>query len=323
MPLADAARRLDVGCGKRPVALPPALGASPRLSGQTLGRRNPGRMVGSKVVKIATLAALVESYRDYLFLHESRNPKQRALKRFDDRLRSCPEAARSEAVVFEYLRARSLAPRILEDVSAGGLDFECNSEGDQFGVEVTAITIETLEKSGHRQAILGLLSKRLSAKSTKRQRHTYTGPGVLIVTVHSAPDLLREAAEQFLTGEVKIIAHISKDGPVGDSYLGTELKGAAYLQPKSDGVRLFRGAYALVLLMSIGREGCHVVGFEHPEPEHAMSISHFPHVPFGRVRWPLPDGKRINVEWVISYPEPDRHNYQIIEVTDGELKKGI
>ena len=40
MPLADAARRLDVSCGKRPAALPHAHGASPRLSGQTLGARN-------------------------------------------------------------------------------------------------------------------------------------------------------------------------------------------------------------------------------------------------------------------------------------------
>ena len=39
MPLADAARRLDVRRGKRPAALPPAHGASPRLSGQTLARR--------------------------------------------------------------------------------------------------------------------------------------------------------------------------------------------------------------------------------------------------------------------------------------------
>jgi len=40
MPLADAARRLDVSCGKRPAALPPAHGASPRLSGHTFGGRN-------------------------------------------------------------------------------------------------------------------------------------------------------------------------------------------------------------------------------------------------------------------------------------------
>jgi len=40
MPLADAARRLDVSCGKRPAALPHAHGASPRLSGQTLVRRS-------------------------------------------------------------------------------------------------------------------------------------------------------------------------------------------------------------------------------------------------------------------------------------------
>ena len=38
MPLADAARRLDVSCGKRPAARPPAHGASPRLSAKTLGR---------------------------------------------------------------------------------------------------------------------------------------------------------------------------------------------------------------------------------------------------------------------------------------------
>ena len=43
MPLADAARRLDVSCGKRPAALPPAHGASPRLSGQTLAGPQMGR----------------------------------------------------------------------------------------------------------------------------------------------------------------------------------------------------------------------------------------------------------------------------------------
>lgn len=274
-------------------------------------------------MKTATLAELVDSYRDYLFLHESANPNQRALKRFDERLRSCPEAARSEAVVFEYLRTRSLSPRIFEDASAGGLDFECSSESDRFGVEVTAITNATLEKSGHREAVLGLLSNRLSKKSTNRQRHTYAGAGVLIVTVHSAPELLREAAEQFLTGEVKIVAYVSTDGPVGESHVSTALKNAAYLQPTSGGVGLFRHAYALVLLMSIDRADCHVIGFEHPEPERALSISHFPHVPFGRVRWPLRGGTKIEVEWLISYPAPDRHTYRIIEVTDAELKKGI
>jgi hypothetical protein len=39
MPLAGAARRLDISGGKRHAALLHAHGASPRLSGQTLGGR--------------------------------------------------------------------------------------------------------------------------------------------------------------------------------------------------------------------------------------------------------------------------------------------
>lgn len=49
MPLADAARRLDVSCGKRPAALPPAHGASPRLSGQTLARRREGSLTATRL----------------------------------------------------------------------------------------------------------------------------------------------------------------------------------------------------------------------------------------------------------------------------------
>ena len=48
MPLADAARRLDVSCGKRPAALPHAHGASPRLSGQTLGARKQERVAETR-----------------------------------------------------------------------------------------------------------------------------------------------------------------------------------------------------------------------------------------------------------------------------------
>ena len=48
MPLADAARRLDVSCGKRPAALTHAHGASPRLSGQTLGAREFRSPVGTR-----------------------------------------------------------------------------------------------------------------------------------------------------------------------------------------------------------------------------------------------------------------------------------
>ena len=56
MPLADAARRLDVSCGKRPAALPPAHGASPRLSGQTLGGRTR-RDSAERLANILLLAA--------------------------------------------------------------------------------------------------------------------------------------------------------------------------------------------------------------------------------------------------------------------------
>lgn len=271
---------------------------------------------------MTSLSGLLESYRDYLFLHQAINSKQLALKRFDERLRACPEAAHAEAVVFQYLRVRGLDPRLLEDLSSGGFDFECHGFQPHFAVEVTAITDETMRRAGNMKAVLSTLRSRLSTKSSNAQRHSYTGPRVLAITAEAEGALLLEAAQQFLTGELTIRVDITPDGPVGDSYVATDLKNAAYLQPSADGISAFRNTYAFVLLFAVGGESSRVFGVRHPQPDVPLPISAFPSVPFGQVTWPIRNNE-LSVEWFISYPQPDKCSYRTIQLTDSELGSGV
>ena len=185
------------------------------------------------------LQELVDSYRNYLFFHEKLNPHQRAATRFDDRLKSSPESAKAEAVAFDFLRSRNLEPRLLEDASFGGCDFECTFGHTRFAVEVTALDAEKMTEA--------------------------SGIG-----------------DDFELGYIDIVVPISRSGgTAGESYMATELENAAHLtKDKSGRTALFRRTYAIVLFAGIDPDKAFVMGFLHPEPQHALGYDAFTAVPF-------------------------------------------
>jgi hypothetical protein len=283
------------------------------------------------------LPELVESYRSYLTHHQALNPKQLAANRFDQRLKSCAEAARAEAVAFDFLRSRNLEPRLLEDASAGGCDFECRSGKTAFAVEVTALTDETMsERSGigddfevgyvDMPVILGALRSRLSTKSSSKQVNKYQGPRVLFIgSQHMSTNVIfMGGIEEFLTGSSKIVVPIRRDGgPAGESYMATDLENSAHLTKGESGqATLFRPTYAIVLLAGIDPDKAYVMGILHPEPEHPLPYHVFPQVPFARVRWPI-QNNMVEVEWVIAEPKPHPSYYFPIELTEEELRQGV
>lgn len=283
------------------------------------------------------LSALVESYRNYLDHHQALNAKQLAATRFDQRLKSCPEAARAEAVAFDFLRSRNLEPRLLEDASSGGCDFECRFGETSFAVEVTALTDETMsERSGiddnfelgyvDMPGMLGALRSRLSTKSSSKQVKKYEGPRVLFIgSQHMSTNILfMGGIEEFLTGSSKIVVPISRNGgPAGESYMATDLENAAHLTKSASGqATLFRPTYAIVLLVGIDPDKSYIMGILHPEPEYALPYHVFPQVPFARVRWPI-ENNIVRVEWVIAEPRPHQSYYFPIELTEEELREGV
>jgi hypothetical protein len=283
-----------------------------------------------------SLSNLIESYRRYLELHQASNPKQLALARFDQRLRSAREAAQTEAVVFEFLRSCDMQPRINEDVSIGGSDFECAVGNRRFAVEATALADETVSaKSGvsndptlgasfvDNSAIVASLRSRLSQKAAQAAR--YAGPRVLAIgsTHMAAAMLFSVAVEELLTGESSITIPVGPEGRSGDGYMGTSLKNAAAVRANaSGGIEVFRRKYALVLFVAIHGDRCSVTGLVHPDPEFPLPYEIFPRVPFARLRWPIKDNM-LYVEWVIGHPRAHDHRFRRVELSEAELRNGI
>jgi len=240
-------------------------------------------------------------------------------------------------VAFDFLRSRNLEPRILEDASFGGCDFECTVGNSRFAVEVTALGSEKMaEASGidddfefgyiDMPEILAALRSRLSSKSSRWQTRKYAGPRVLFIgTQHMSSNVLfMGGIAEFLTGTSAIVTPISRSGgPAGESYMATGFHNAAHLRKdKSGAVGLFRRTYAIVLFVGIDPNKAFVMGVLHPEPEHKLGYDIFDEVPFARIQWPI-QNNTVQVEWVIANPVPHQSYYFPIEVTEAELRGGV
>lgn len=236
-----------------------------------------------------------------------------ASQRFDRRIAAEPEAARAEAVVFKFLTDEGLHPRVLEDASSGGADFECDS-GSRFAVEVTALTTETFgERSGFdpnvveagtmdTAAVLSLLRSRISKKGTIRQAVSYPGPRVLaIVSEHyMATVAFLATAPELLTGQVGFAWQVSPAGPVGDAYQYTEFAHAAHIRSDVAGnIEVFRRKHALILLIALRADGANIVGVANPEPDQVLPSLAFANIPIASLKWP-PDANHLDVTWSLS-----------------------
>jgi hypothetical protein len=103
---------------------------------------------------------VLEYYRCYLSRnHDIADHSTQFMKREN----SDPKAAEAEAVVFSWLRAEKLEPRLFEDAGTGGPDFLCTHSGsDPFLVEATSLDSEMVsERSRLRQRLAAPVEVRL------------------------------------------------------------------------------------------------------------------------------------------------------------------
>lgn len=269
---------------------------------------------------VATLAHVIAKYREQLLRHQTLNEQPFALKHFDDRLEACPDAARGEAVTFAFLHTAGLNPRVLEDSTTGGADFECFASGQNFAVEVTAITAETVaQRSGvpigpgqggsyAGQAFVPMIRSRVSSKAG--QARTYPGACVLVIaSTHSAAGMLfSTAVPHILTGEARISIDLGPVGAFGHAYMSTELQNAAFLRPQAGIVQPFRERYSHLILMAVHGEGSDLWGISHPQPAVLLSASLFSGVPFAALLWP-PQSNTLQLQWSKPGPKPFRFRY--------------
>ena len=324
---------------RKRAALPTGQRTAPGQLQAQVGQTKSAQTRGSATLgAMATLADVVSSYRDYLSLRCVGATDSVSLRMFDRRLESTPEAAQTEAVVFEFLRSRSLAPTLHEDPSTGGNDFECSYYGQRFAVEATALRDDTLSGGSGIESELadvwgGLavtattvatLRGRISSKSAQASR--YSGPRVLAIgATHLAADMLFGVAiPELLTGQSRITVPVGPTGPVGESYMSTYLKDAAHVRQRKDiaGIEAFRHAFSATLLIAIHGDGCTIRGLLNPEPEHPLPFRIFGNVWFARLQWPVIDNT-LNVEWVAADPPHLQHDFSRIRVTEEELRKGV
>jgi hypothetical protein len=287
---------------------------------------------------LITLHEVLDSYRTYLLHDEATNPHQQTLRRFDERLQSHPESAKAEAAVFEYLRQHNLHPQLAEDATTGGADFYCKVSETEVVVEVTAIGTEAFS-SGSGMAddlddcqvgyfnmpkMTALLRNRASKKT--RQVDQYHCPRVLVIAgFHSGSSILfgQSGIEEFMTGGSMITIPLGPEGMVGSSYISADLGEAALIRPTiTGGIELCRRAYSAILLMAIHGAGSHVMGMLHPEPLHQLPDGAFAGVPFATLQWPIRD-RELVVRWVIHDPDPERHYFLPITMTDEEIREGL
>jgi hypothetical protein len=162
-----------------------------------------------------TVRDVLEYYRCYL----SRNRHLADhCTQFLKRENSDPQAAEAEAVVFSWLRAEKLEPRLFEDTGTGGPDFLCTPSGsDRFLVEGTSLDTEMVSErsrlpakiTGRGVGAFGLITDKLKAKAQNKasQLAGHGLPTVLAITSDDAfASILldRLAAEYLMTSAPQI-----------------------------------------------------------------------------------------------------------------------
>jgi hypothetical protein len=248
-----------------------------------------------------TISDVVQSYRHYL--GSKANPDA-ALTRFNTLLVNNVAAAHAEAAVFDFLDLYQLQPRVFEDASTGGPDFECRYGKQTFAVEVTSIGDDTLtRRSGMSNVVVEVAASFIdvpnlirafdscvSAKTAKGQARVYTGPQVLaIVTTHVVSSIVPLTIQSFAT--------------------------TAFCKGKDGNVTPARRAYALVLFVQITGDASFIAGAIHPEPVLPLSIEPFHRIPFARVsNWHHRTASRLMTEWVVSQPDAHKVIYLPIQL---------
>jgi hypothetical protein len=249
-------------------------------------------------------------------------------------LKADDESAMTEAAVRRMLRRHGIKVEPNEDLKGDSKrpDFQCiGDETDRFYVEVTHISIEkATERSGISQEgsrVFALTAKaakvaRIDHKKAEdkmrrsindaifeacrgkaKQCGNQDAPVLLAIgTWHGFAALLRFGeyyAGMLLTGEESFAwdFDILSGNQVGDTYLTTELKSAAFLRPdESQEVGFARSSISGLLLVANDLEGRNPIGVLHPNPARTFNPAWLPEIKFGSVRidW---QSKQLSLDW--------------------------
>lgn len=242
------------------------------------------------------------------------------------------ESVKAEAITFSILRSIFKDVQVAEDISTGGTDFLCKSNGNQFIFEVTCLEAESVAaQSGWRNEVSENVSAgffrmithmlRTKVSSKTMQLSGYSVPRTLVITCeHVAADVLlgTHGAELLLTSDTMIEVPIGK--PIDTVDIVTDLKDSVFFRLKNGALESCRRSISAILLFSVLAKTTLAVGILHPDPEYKFPISLLPSVPFMRMKeWP-PINNRIETEWVIDKPKAEEFYHREVELTDKELR---
>jgi hypothetical protein len=270
---------------------------------------------------------VIESYK--LFL-KVKYPGH--FQRYCNRSKNNIESAKAEAVTFSFLRSTFLDVTLAEDISTGGADFLCKSNGVEFIVEATCLEAEAVAtQSGWKNEVadncccgsFGMITHMLRTKVSGKadQLSGYDFPRILAITCeHVATDVLMgsHGAETLLTSDSKIEVPIGK--AIADVKLITDLQNSVFFKSINGQLESCRRSISAILLFSIFADKSLIVGILHPDPAYNLPIKLFPSIPFLRMKkWP-PESNMIEIEWVIYKPKPEEFYHRKVEFKDKELR---
>jgi hypothetical protein len=241
--------------------------------------------------------------------------KQR-LKKWEDLLCSCSEAAICEAKTRKFLSDHDVDIRPNGDLSQRGPDFLCTKDSKTFYVEVTCITIDvatkkttlpsSYPKNNDAQHYRLLTEHILGELCGKTPQCASLGlPCIVsVATLHTQAGVLcfkKRACEDILTGTTKITMDINmQEGhAIGDPYQTTNLSDSAFLRfsKMADGtIEYARNPISAVLLCAFGQYPIGVYGLVHPNPNYPFDRSLLPSIKFAKLADEYQNGS-MKVEW--------------------------
>lgn len=253
-------------------------------------------------------------------------------KHFEARLRNDPDAARSEAVVFSWLRAQGLRPQIAESPEKGGMDYICFSDTEgPFLIEVTSLKKEAVElRSGWPDELsevarsFSMITPNLWSKTLDKapQLGGHDFPRVLCISlIHVGASILvgTLAAEWLMASEPKIEVPVGLGVDDLPARNVTNLKKSAFFKIQDGVISPVRQSISAILLISIWNDQLSVAGMLHPMASVPFNYRIFREVPFLKIKWPI-KSNTISMEWVIGHPNPKSFYHHKVIITDAEYR---
>lgn len=240
------------------------------------------------------------------------------LKKWEDLLKTTPEAAICEAETRKLLSDYNIDVKPYEDLSQGGPDFLCTENSKTFYVEVTCITIDIATKKTNlppsypkkpSTQYYGLLTKHILGELCNKtpQCSGLEQPCIIVITtLHpraGARCFRKLACEDIMTGTPQIAMDIDvqKGHAVGEPYQTTDLRDSAFIRftKKANGTTEYaRNPISAVLLCAFGQNPPMAYGLLHPNPNYPFDRDMLPRIEFCKLTPGCEKTNQLAVEWI-------------------------